>query len=176
MHWILSYSFLPDITSTGPCPTGKFLISHKLGTALPLLIVNHVNCNLSCRYIPYITSTGPCPTGTSPKSQELECPTVTSPISQDLVPILPVQPLYRKYWTLFYRFLSCITNTGPCRKGTPLFHKYWSLSYRYIPHIISTGPCHTVTSPISQVLDDVLPIHLPYPKNWTLSYRSILMS
>ena len=54
-----------------------------------------------------------------------------STMSEVLVPILPVHPQY---------------------------HKYWTMSYRYHKFVSSTGSYHAVISPISQVLDPVLPL------------------
>ena len=139
MYWSLSYRFIPYITSIGPFPAVT---------------------------VPYITSTGPCLTGTSPIQVLVPVltahplnqttgpyPTDISPMSHELVPVLPVHPLYHKYWSLSYWYILYITSTGPCSNCTspkskllapvlpiyPICHMYLSLSYRYIPYITSTG-------------------------------------
>ena len=94
-------------------------------------------------------------------------------MSHVLVPVLPVHPLYHKYWPLYYRYI-------------PLYHKYWSMPYPYTPFITSTGPCLTAhplnpttdpcptdTPPMSQVLVPILPFSALFHKYWLLSYRYI---
>ena len=109
---------------------------------------------LSYCYVLYIKSTG-------------ACPTVTYPISQVRDPILPMIPLYLKYWTLPYRYIPCITSTGllsssaptstgPFLQLPPQYHIYWTLSDRFNPFITRSGHCPTGTSPIAEILEPVL--------------------
>ena len=49
-YWTLYYSYLPNITSTGPYPTGTIPLLQGLDTVQPVF--------------PYITNTGACPTKT----------------------------------------------------------------------------------------------------------------
>ena len=146
-------------------------------------------------YIPYITNTGPRHSGTSPISQELvpvfqvlptgPYPPDIYPISHVLVPVLPVYPQYHKYWTLFYRYIPYISNTGlyhsvcpvlpvhhlylkylPCPTGTSPISKVLDLRYRYITYITVLALFYRYITFISSTCP-VLPVHPLYQKYWT---------
>ena len=179
-YWTLYYSYLPNITSTGPYPTGTIPLLQGLDTVQPVHPLYHKYWSLPDENAPIsqvldpvlplpnnITITGSCPTG-------------ASLISQGLTPDQPVHSLNYKYWTLsgsnllyitlVYRFIPYIANTGYCPtvifpilqvldpvlQSPLLCQLLWSsLLYRYIPYITSYSHCPTFTSSISQVLKNV---------------------
>ena len=117
INWALSNSYLPNVTSSGPCPM--------------------------C--YPYITSNGPCPIVTSSISQVPSLPycyvhkycspsysylpyiTLTGPLS-------PVHPKYLEYSGLPYRNRPYITSTGHCPTDFPPISQVLNpVRYRAIP-------------------------------------------
>ena len=87
----LSYSYLPFITSTGPCPTVTPIISQVVVSLLQLPPLYHRYWSLS----------NSCP-----------------PISQVVDPVLLLPPLYHKYLSLSYSYLPYITCIGLCSTVT----------------------------------------------------------
>ena len=142
----LSFRYIPNITSTGPCSTGTSPIPQYW--------------TMSYRCIPYISNTGLCPTSTSVYHSNCHVLSV-HPLYHSTCPVLPVHPLYYSTCPVLpvhHRYIKYL----PCPTGTSPISKVLDLRYRHTLYVTSTGPCHTGTSPISQVLVPVLLVH-PLP-------------
>ena len=155
-YWSMSFRYIPNITRTGPCSTGTSPIPQYW--------------TLSYRYIPYISNTGLCHTSTSfitviamfypfipyitvlalfyryiPYITVLalfyRCITVIS----STCPVLPVHPLYQKYWTCATGTPSISQVLDPAIPVHPLYYKYWSLSYWYIPCPLYARTCDEIS-------------------------------
>ena len=114
-HWSLSYQYIPFIT-----------VIAMFYPFIPYITV----LALFYRYIPYITVL----------ALFYRCITVIS----STCPVLPVHPLYQKYWTCATGTPSMSQVLDPAIPVHPLYHKYWSLSYWYIPCPLYARTCDEI--------------------------------
>ena len=100
------------------------------------------------------------------------CHAGTSRRCQVLIPAQSLHPLYHKYWSLSYRYITYITNTGSYPTGLSPKSTALVPACRYIPYITITDPCNTVLSKLN--VHSVLLLYPLCHKYWSLSYRYIL--
>ena len=134
-HWTLFYRYIPNTTVLDPVlPVHPLYIKHWSLSYhyIPFITV----IALFYRYTPYITVL----------ALFYRCITVISSTCH----VLPVHPLYQKYWT--------------CATGIPSMSQVLDPAYRYIPYITRTGPCPAGKSPAPCTLVRVMKYFII---NWT---------
>ena len=142
-YWSLSFRYIPNITSTGPRSTGTSTNTTVLDPVLPIHPLHLKHWSLSYQYIPFITVIAmfyPFIPYITVLDLFYRCITVIS----STCPVLPVHPLYQKYWTCATGTPSMSQVLDPAIPVHPLYHKYWSLSYWYIPCPLYARTCDEI--------------------------------
>ena len=145
-----------SVLPTGPSPPDKSPISHVLDPVLPVHPLYLKHWSLSYQYIPFITVIAmfypfiPYITVLALFYRYIPYITILAlfyrfiTVISSTCPVLPVHPLYQKYWTCATGTPSMSQVLDPAIPVHPLYHKYWSLSYWYIPCPLYARACDEI--------------------------------